>query len=172
LRYLLTLLLSALIFAACKPKVQECFVPKSVSANIAFGLIDTFIELDTANIPITKVRIVDTALYFPIFESIEPNVVQNVRFEGLYNSTQMGIFLNPDNDSTQYIFYPNLALFDTFKFHYESYPHFISNDCGYTYFYKLKKVSHTTRFIDSVLISNPEVTNSAQRSNVTFYIID
>lgn len=163
------------MFGACKPKVQECFVPKSVSAKIGFGLIDTFVAFDDANIPTTKVRIVDTALYFPVFESIESNVPQNVKFEGLYNSTQMGLFLNPDSDSIQYVFFPskdNPNLSDTFKFYYESYAHFISNDCGYTYFYRIKNVNHTKKAIDSVLINIPEVTNSAQKSNITFYFID
>ncbi len=49
---------------------------------------------------------------------------------------------------------------DTIQFHYSSYPHLISKECGYTYYHHLDSLPiFTKHIIDSIIIDSPTVTN-------------
>jgi predicted nucleic-acid-binding Zn-ribbon protein len=46
---------------------------------------------------------------------------------------------------------------DTLSFWYTSYPHLISKECGYTFYYKLDSVYTTRNIIDTILIEQRTV---------------
>lgn len=48
---------------------------------------------------------------------------------------------------------------DTIKFDYSSRPYFASEECGVIYIYDIKRVSHTTHLIDSVILVDSTITN-------------
>lgn len=67
--------------------------------------------------------------------------------------------LNPNADSARYVVQPDSALstFDTITFYYNRKLQFLSNACGYTYFFSLKNVKATGYNVDSVRLRNDEV---------------
>lgn len=48
---------------------------------------------------------------------------------------------------------------DTIKFDYDSRPYFASDECGVIYIYDIKRVTHTTHLVDSVILVDSTITN-------------
>lgn len=48
---------------------------------------------------------------------------------------------------------------DTVSFTYEAVPHFVSEECGAMYYYRIHSVSHTSFLIDSVGVADSLITN-------------
>ncbi|MCM1310475.1 MAG: DUF6452 family protein [Bacteroides sp.] len=48
---------------------------------------------------------------------------------------------------------------DTLTINYESYPYYDGEDCGAMWRYLIHNVSHTNNFIDSILVTDPLITN-------------
>lgn len=174
MKSLLFILTLVLALTSCKSKkVQECFQPTSVSVQLGFQVIDSFIVVDSFNRPIQKVAIRDTNLYFPTLKSIGQD--SNIVFQGEQSVNRMSLFLNPDSSQIKYIFQPNrdsIAQFDTLTIKYSSEVHFLNNACGYTYFYTINSVEHTKKVVDSTLNLNPVVSTAAQSKNLIIYFID
>ncbi|TAL78304.1 MAG: hypothetical protein EPN88_02255 [Bacteroidetes bacterium] len=61
------------------------------------------------------------------------------------------------------------GLTDTLKFWYNSYPHLISKECGYTYYHTLDSLTFTNHLIDTVLIRNKRVTTINEENIRIFY---
>lgn len=59
-------------------------------------------------------------------------------------------------------------LFDTITFGYETIPYFASADCGAMYIYRVKRISHTTHLIDSVIVTDSLFTN-VDREQIKIY---
>lgn len=57
---------------------------------------------------------------------------------------------------------------DTIAFHYRSYIHLISKECGYTYFFDLDTVIHTANIIDSLAVVKNTIT-TASEENIRIY---
>lgn len=74
-------------------------------------------------------------------------------------TARFSLTLNPNADSTRFILQPDSASLsiDTVTFFYNRSLQFLSNACGYTYFYTMRNVTHTRYNIDSVRINNDEV---------------
>lgn len=49
---------------------------------------------------------------------------------------------------------------DTIWFEYESMPYFASEECGAMYLYKITSTRHTNILIDSVVVIDPDITNT------------
>ena len=79
----------------------------------------------------------------------------------LYNSakrtTQADLPLNPSTESCGFVIRINRVP-DTIMIKYESYPHLISKECGYTYFHTIDSISYTKHIIDTIIIMNRLVT--------------
>lgn len=172
MRAIVLLLIIAIWGFSCKKSEPECFAPRSVSAQIGFMVIDTVVGVDSFNRPDTTIRIADTGLYYPTLISLEQDT--NIVFMGERAADRLPCFLNPATPSISYVFQPNRdnAQKDTITISYEPYEHFISNACGYTYYYNIKDVQYTRNILDSVLINDANVRSAAQQRHLIFYFID
>ncbi|MBS1588106.1 MAG: hypothetical protein JST52_00685 [Bacteroidetes bacterium] len=67
--------------------------------------------------------------------------------------------LNPASDSARFALQPDssILMFDTLTFFYDRKLNFISNACGYCYFFGLHSISTTKHVLDSVRIRNTDV---------------
>jgi hypothetical protein len=67
--------------------------------------------------------------------------------------------LNSVTESSRFIILIN-GISDTIVFRYNSYPHLISKECGYTFYHHLDTVpGFTKNNIDNITLSSPTVTN-------------
>jgi hypothetical protein len=162
-RWLLVVLLAivCISWGACTQERQPCLTPKKatlIAQSIHFAS-------DTATIPVdsllphgefTPITTVDSTPLFATAASL------------------FGISLSPDNTVCQWKVSPDTTAaspVDTLTFYYRKNLKFISNACGYTYFYSIDSVRTTHAFIDSVHIQNPGVTNVTNNvKNVQIYI--
>jgi predicted nucleic-acid-binding Zn-ribbon protein len=58
---------------------------------------------------------------------------------------------------------------DTLEFRYSSYPHLLSKECGYTYFFNLDTVIHSVNIIDSISIEKKTITTFNEENLRIFY---
>jgi len=61
------------------------------------------------------------------------------------------------------------GIIDTIEFNYISYPHLLSKECGYTFFYTLETDTHTKNTIDSVSIIKNTITTFNEENIRIFY---
>ncbi|HTO14663.1 MAG TPA: DUF6452 family protein [Edaphocola sp.] len=170
---LLIIIFFMTLISSCTKDVQECYTPTNVPLVVGFRVIDTVVKVDSLNRPDTTVEFRDTALYFPLLHTTVGDTFYS--FQGDRSSTGMGIFLNPDTNYMQYLLQPNqdVPLLDTINIYYDHQEHFISNDCGYTYFYNIKQLKGGSprKLLDSFEITNPEV-STTQKRNISLYFTD
>ena len=57
---------------------------------------------------------------------------------------------------------------DTITMFYDSYPHLVSIECGYTYYFTIDSVIYSRNLVDTVMIRNPFVT-TANEENIRIY---
>lgn len=90
----------------------------------------------------------------------------------LYNKTlnvQPALIpLNASTDSCTYIMRMN-GITDTLKFWYNSYPHLISKECGYTFYHVLDSLAFTNHLIDTIIIRNRIITTINEENLRIFY---
>lgn len=172
MRIVLPLLFAIILLESCSKNVQECFAPRSVAAQVGFMVIDTMVANDSFGRPDTTIRIADTGMFYPTLTSLDMD--SNLIFIGDRDVSRLSLFLNPDTTSIRYILKTNRdsAIVDTVIIDYEPYNHFISNSCGYTFYYNIKKVTSTHHLVDSVRINAEGVTSSAQERHLIFYFFD
>lgn len=58
---------------------------------------------------------------------------------------------------------------DTIEFHYSSYLHLLSKECGYTYFFNLDTVIYTDNIIRSIIIDKKTITTLNEENMRIFY---
>ena len=136
---------------SCKPDADPCLQPITVSMRIG-----------TYQVNDSSLIISDSLLPNPAF--IAQTDSGNLVFFGAAATSSFALPLSSRTDSASYIIYPDTAdnsKHDQLTFYYDRTLQFISNSCGYTYFYNLKGVTTTHNFIDSVVIANPVVNNNA-----------
>lgn len=75
--------------------------------------------------------------------------------------------LNAGATSTTFIIINN-GVRDTLTFQYTTYPHLISKECGYTYFYTIEDPVYTQHGINSVLVKKNTIT-TANEENIFIY---
>jgi len=89
----------------------------------------------------------------------------------IYNSaknvTRAELPLNPVQKSCGFVLKIN-GTPDTISMFYNSYPHLISIECGYTYYFTIDSVIYSHNLIDTVIIRNPFVT-TADEENIRIY---
>lgn len=143
-------LLVCLLFS-CTQERQPCLTPKTASCYIEF----VHFQNDTIKTPI------DTALPYATFTAVTNNGLV-----GEVYTTATSIFtisLSPLTDTCTWLLKTDSTSLtnDTFQLAYSRQLQFLSNACGYTYFYTLNSFHSTYHNIDSVFITNPSVTNNA-----------
>lgn len=160
-------------FGACTTEEPECYEPKNVTAfsQYAYRSSDSIdrpviIGGDTIIIRELDTTYRDTFLPISLFRVVNEDSV--FQFMGV-ESNIGGFYLNAAKDSIQYLFTPDTSLvnvFDTLTLHYTPLLHFISNNCGYNYYFNINEVQSTKRFVDSIFIVNNSVTNDINTRNL------
>jgi hypothetical protein len=149
-----------LAMLACTQQRSPCLTPKIASLIIEAAHYPT----DTATTTI------DTALPHAVFVAMPPGDTLRAT---IYNQqSQYTISLSPDSTSCRWEFTTDSFKhsYDTLTFFYRRSLQFISNACGYTYFYSLDSV-HTTHLIaDSVQILNSSVTNNVNTKHLKIFV--
>lgn len=172
---LFLILFAGLIFiASCESKDPECYQPTVVQALCKFKFRDTQI----VQIPVgvdSNFFTRDTIDIFPdsVMNSPQMRIIGESKDILIQNTraAALRILFNSSKDSIRYSFRTDTTsnVFDTITFYYEPTVHFISNNCGYNYFYSIQKVKHTTHMLDSFAIPNGNVTDDAQIENVQLF---
>jgi hypothetical protein len=60
------------------------------------------------------------------------------------------------------------GVYDTITFEYDSYPHLISKECGYTFYHSIDTTLYTRNIIDTVRVTNSRVT-TLNEENIRIY---
>lgn len=153
----ISLLLALVLAVSCTDERQPCMTPKTPGLQIhAQHVIDT-VTSDTA---------LPAALFVPLTDSITHAEVYSP-------ASYFNITLSPVADSCKWLMAADTAagnLIDTISFYYHRNLTFLSNACGFTYFYELTSVVTTHNIIDSATITNTSVNNNAQTSHLQVYI--
>ena len=170
-KHLTTILFALIImaWAACTQERQPCLTPKSASLIIE----SIHFKTDTSTLPVDTS--LPSAVYYPIS-------IINVPLIYYPPQASFTISLSPDSTVCQWQFSTdtsnyNTKIHDTLTFYYKRNAKFLSNACGFTYFFNIDSV-HTTRYspqtpqfsIDSVHILNTSVTNNVNTKHLQIYI--
>ncbi len=177
IRSLLILLCGFFALVSCETKGSDCFEPVLVTASNSFQRIDTqrvfyyippdstltdslrFVARDSV-MPRSEIKVLDLSTPFTVTGSEPGSAIMRVAF-------------NPAADSIRYTFRADTAdtnaVMDTITFYYLPKVHFISNNCGYNYYYTINNVVATKKQFDSLRILNNNVTNDVSVRNVQFY---
>lgn len=85
------------------------------------------------------------------------------------NSVRIARFpLNPAADSSAFVVRIN-GTSDTVIFRHTSFPHLISKECGYTYYYYIQPPLFSRNIIDSIATKSQTVTNLNEQNIYIFY---
>jgi len=140
---------------ACRQERQPCLIPKT--ANM---VLDTKHRASDTSTVFT-----DSLLSRSVFFSLTRTGSKGTLYAGPQASFNLS--LSPDTSFCQWALRADsngMALaanpFDTISFYYQRNRQFLSNACGFTYFFSLDSVHTTHRMIDSVRIVNYSVTNN------------
>ena len=138
--------LAVTVFSSCEQERDPCLQPTTV-----------YLRLRTLQ-PETDTTFRDTLLPGPRWTAIDPGVT--LVFGDA--TASFNLPLNSLTDSSVYALQPDTSLmsFDTVTFHYGRRLQFLSNACGYTYFYTLQRVSTTRHNVDSVRVQNNDVNSN------------
>lgn len=153
---LLLLLILLTGFVACTPQRDPCLQPRTPSLHIGiYKMGDT--TLRDTSLPATMLVPLDA----------DTNLVLLAG-----NTSKLSLFLSPLQDSCRYLLVPDTALplmYDTLYFYYKRQQKFLSNACGYTYFYELTGVRSTYSLVDSVYLNKTAVNNDANQEHLRIF---
>lgn len=76
--------------------------------------------------------------------------------------------LNPSAENCSFIIMIN-GTTDTLTFGYNSYPHLLSKECGYTFYHELKSRFNTNNIIDTVVIATQKITTDNAENLRIYY---
>jgi hypothetical protein len=162
------IVLCGLAWAACTQQRAICLTPTTASFNMVF----MHLPADTSTI------FIDTALPAAVFVALTKKGTDTTVYS--LQQSAFTISLSPDSDFCRYLFKTDTTTpyFDTLTFYYQHTLQFLSNACGFAYFYTLDSV-RTTHFsngpppyfsIDSTYIINTSVTNNVNTTQLQVYI--
>jgi hypothetical protein len=76
--------------------------------------------------------------------------------------------LNPSTDHCSFIIIVN-GVTDTLVFRYSSYPHLISKECGYTFYYNVEQPDPTANAIKGIYLNKSNITTVNEENIRIFY---
>ena len=134
------------LFCACEQDRDPCLQPTNVYLRVK------------ALRHVTDTTFADTLLVHPRWTAIDTGVT----LVYLPKTSAFNLLLNPKSDSCRYALQADSAVnvFDTLTFYYDHRLQFLSNACGYTYFYTLHNISTTLHNLDSVKLKNEDVNSN------------
>ncbi len=147
-------------WVACTQERDPCLTPKIAILNVETQHLPT----DTATV------FVDTALPAAVFTPI--TTIPNIAGTLYPPQALFTLSLSPDSTVCKWSFTADTATnkFDTITFYYQKSLKFLSNACGYTYFYNIDSVQSTHNIIDSIHILNASVTNNVNTNQLQICI--
>jgi hypothetical protein len=156
-----------LLLPSCDAERDPCLQPVNVAVRLQFLQR----AADTGN------SFRDTALPNMLINPVDGPETYTIA--GVKGATRYDIRLSPLSDVCRWYIQPDSShpgRRDTLTFLYERRLHFISNACGYTYYYALGEVSTSGRVlgdtihaIDSVVIADRDVNGEAGKVHVKVY---
>ena len=150
-----------IVTLSCTQERSPCLTPKIAS-----------LIMETIHFPKdTSTVFVDTAIPAAVLAALPPRK-DSLGLVVYPQQSTFTISLSPDSTVCKWIFSTDSLYnpFDTLTFYYERHLQFLSNACGYTYFYGLDSVHTTHQIIDSVHILNTSVTNNVNTKHLQIYI--
>jgi hypothetical protein len=175
-----------LAVCACTQQRQACVEPILVS--LRFSVLSTHTITDSAVFPPKSTRVsFDTVLPKAFLIPLDP-AVKNETFTFYFGYTsQFSLLLDPNKDTCRwYLSQDSLGTpIDTISFFYTRKLQFLSNACGYTYYYNLTGIPTTPNLknnlvqnaldtlhhrIDSIIIENAGVTNNVNLEHLKIFI--
>ncbi len=147
---------------ACSQQRQPCLTPKTGTLSLE----TIHFKTDTNTIPI------DTALPSAVFSPVTSNAALITVYPTQASFT---VSLSPDTTFCQWVFSTDTAGYlagriDTMNFFYRRHLQFLSNACGFTYFFDIDSLHTTHLMIDSVHILHTSVTNNVNTKHLQVYI--
>ncbi|MBM3420066.1 MAG: hypothetical protein FJY11_02910 [Bacteroidetes bacterium] len=133
---LLVLVVSFIV--SCVP--ESCYQETTSSVKAGFYETGTGLELKADSVTLAAQG------------SSSDTVYNNVK-----NLKSIKLFLDPATPGCTWVLTLN-GVNDTITFFYESFPHLVSKECGYTIYHKLDRCSFTKNIIDTVIIRNTNIT--------------
>lgn len=160
LSLILLVLLPGTLWVSCTQERQPCLTPKIAS----FIIHTTHFPTDTS------LTVADTAMPAAMLLALT-----NTGAKGGYYPLQSSftLSLSSVSDTCRWLFAPDTTgtpAFDTLTFYYQRKLQFLSNACGYAYFYNLDTAFTTHTYIDSVTILNRSVNNNVNTTHLQIYI--
>jgi hypothetical protein len=152
---------SCFLFTACKQERQTCLTPRSAVLNV-----------ETMHIPSPGLALVDTVPPVPIFVPLATTPQPGILFPRTATFT---LSLSPDANVASWAFITDTAAAadvtpDTLTFFYKRNLQFLSNACGYTYFYNIDSLQSTHHNIDSFKLLSTSVTNNVNTKHLQIYL--
>ncbi len=150
-------------FMACQQDRDPCLDPK-----IQKLIMGAYTTLDS---PAGVITIFTSSLPSPIITPIGAASVNPIYYGINSQGHSFALSLSSVSDSCQYFVQADttLPVGDTVSFNYTRQLDFLSNACGYTYFYNLLQISNTGHNIDSIVLENPGITTNVNVENIKVY---
>ncbi len=159
-RLLLLLLSMCLFIAACETERSPC-----LDASSSVVRAGAYRRADTGTAAF------DSALRAPLFIAVT-NLTDSNIFVQTSGTNKFTFLLSNQSDTTKWVLRPDtaqIAVQDTITFIYQRQLHFINNACGYNYYYNLQQVRSTHNAIDSIQLTNPDVTSNASVEHIKIF---
>lgn len=172
--YILLFIIVSLGWVACTQQRQPCVDPTIVP--LQFGIYkDSVSIIDTGLQPTILVFEDSPYLSSPYVGALDSGKVKFIYHGAASATNKFAIPMSSVADSCKWIVCPDSVSFlnnsfDTFSFYYDRQLQFLSNACGYTYYYNLHQVTSTYHNIDSIIVVNYNVTSNANAENLKVYI--
>lgn len=161
IRYSLLGFLSVVIIVsmACTQQRQPCLTPKT--ASLIIGTVHFKTDTSTVTVDTTLPH----ATFYPLSSQLNYVTVYPPQ-------ASFTVSLSPDTNYCQWLFETDSLkhIPDTVSFYYQRSAKFLSNACGFTYFYNIDSVHSTHLIIDSLHILNNSVTNNVNTKHLQIYI--
>jgi hypothetical protein len=149
----LFIILSGFIFFLISCTPGSCFEDTKSSLKATFYTNISEISKPVAPDTLTLIGLNRDSVIYKKALKVQPALIQ----------------LNPSSSSSSFLITIN-GVTDTITFWYSSYPHFISKECGYTFYNHLDSIPiKNFKLIKDIYISNPTITNLNAENIRIFY---
>jgi hypothetical protein len=144
--------------ASCTQERLPCLTPKTVTMKVR--------TVRWVNSTLTT----DTVLETSVWGGITATGVKGYVYAG---RSSYALTLSPISDTSVWLFAPDTTagtLVDTITLRYDRVLTFLSNACGYTYYFNLLSATNTKNSIDSIRIQDATITNNANTNHIQIYV--
>jgi hypothetical protein len=148
-----------LVAGACKQERQPCLTPKIVQLRVKSMHYVPNVALPADSAP-------PVSIFYPLTAATTTGKLYAAQ-------SAYALSLSPVADTVQWEYVTDTSYktpSDTLTFHYQRNRQFLSNACGYAYYYHIDSIKITNHNIDSVRITDANVTNNVNTSHLRIYL--